>query len=413
MRFSFVHAADLHIDSPLAGLGVKDPAVAKRFAQAGRRAVDQLIRQTVETEAAFLIIAGDVFDGDWKDVTTGLYFARQLGELHRHAIPTFLIKGNHDADSVVSQTLPYPDSVRVFPSRNAETIEIASRRVVLHGRSFASRKVTDDFVATYPARRDGWLNIGILHTALDGTRGHESYAPCTVEALARFGYDYWALGHVHAGEIVCRDPWIVYPGNIQGRSVRECGAKGAVRVTVDDGRIVEVAPIVLDGARWAHERVDVSACHDDADALARIEAALARLHPEADGRPLAVRLTLCGTTAAHARLVTRREEIEASARALAFRVADDCWIERIALETCAPPVRETAEPDILDVEALIAAAAAEPQFAADLAATIETISDKLPRHLRAELATDGLALARLGALARDHLAGMLAQEAGP
>lgn len=413
MRLSFVHAADLHIDSPLAGLGVKDPAVAKRFAQAGRRAVESLVRQTVETEAAFLIIAGDIFDGDWKDVSTGLYFARMLGELHRNAIPTFMVKGNHDADSVVSQTLPYPDSVRVFASRKAESIEIAPRRVVLHGRSFASRRVPDDFVAAYPPRRDGWLNIGILHTALDGTRGHESYAPCTVEALARFGYDYWALGHVHTAEIVCRDPWIVYPGNIQGRSVRETGAKGAVRVTVDDGRVIEVTPIVLDGARWAHREVDVSASREEADVLAGIETTLARLHPEADGRPLAVRLTLCGATPVHARLVVRREEIEAQARALAFRFAEDCWIERVVLDTCAPPLRSAPEPDVLDVEALIAAAAEEPAFASDLAAAIATIADKLPRHLRAELASDAPALARLRALARDHLAGALAQDAEP
>ena len=74
MRFRFIHAADLHIDSPLASLGVKDPAVAARFARANRAAVEGLVRETIASQAAFLIIAGDVFDGDWKDVSTGLFF---------------------------------------------------------------------------------------------------------------------------------------------------------------------------------------------------------------------------------------------------------------------------------------------------------------------------------------------------
>ncbi|MCX7318183.1 MAG: metallophosphoesterase, partial [Hyphomicrobiales bacterium] len=119
MRFSFIHAADLHIDSPLAGLRLKDAAVAARFASAGRRAVDALIDETIARKAAFLIIAGDVFDGSWKDVTTGLFFVSAIGRLHREGIPTYIVKGNHDAESVVSRDLPYPESVQVFPANKA------------------------------------------------------------------------------------------------------------------------------------------------------------------------------------------------------------------------------------------------------------------------------------------------------
>src|SRR5579863_4971996 len=292
MRFRFVHAADLHIDSPLASLGVKDQAVAARFARANRAAVANLVKETIANEAAFLIIAGDIFDGDWKDVSTGLFFARALGELHRAGVPTFIVKGNHDAESVMSRSLTYPHTTFVFPAHRAQTKILEALRVALHGRSFAARAVPDDFVASYPARRAGWLNIGVLHTALDGARGHEAYAPCAVEDLRRFGYDYWALGHIHAAEIVSRDPWIVFPGNLQGRSVRETGAKGAMRVTVEDGRVVDVEPLFLDAARWAHETVDVSACSDESDTLPLIAAALGRAQEEAGGRALAVRLTL-------------------------------------------------------------------------------------------------------------------------
>ena len=403
MRFQFIHAADLHIDSPLASLGAKDAAVAATFARANRAAAEALIRETLESGAKFLVISGDIFDGDWKDVSTGLFFVRLLGELHRAGVPTFIIKGNHDAESVVSRSLKYPDSVHVFDARKAQTRAIEDLRVALHGRSFADRNVPADFVASYPARREGWLNIGLLHTSLAGASAHETYAPCTVEDLKRFGYDYWALGHIHAAEIVARDPWVVYPGNIQGRSPRETGPKGAMRVTVEDGRIAGVEPFVLDSARWAHERVDVSGALDEAGALAPIGAALARAWDAAGGRPLAARVTLTGETPAHARLVAHRERLEAEARAFGFQIGADCWVERLRIETRAPkgaPPRE--EPDALDVEALLIAAADDPEFAEIVAELRRSIAEKLPRDLQGELAADPAALA---ALARDVLLG--------
>ena len=406
MRFHFIHAADLHIDSPLASLGLKDAGVAALFARANRDAVAALVRETIEGGAKFLIIAGDVFDGDWRDVSTGLFFVRALGELHRAGVATFLIKGNHDADSVIARSLTYPDNVRQFASNKAETKTLDDLGVALHGRSFGARKVPDDFLASYPARREGWLNIGLLHTGLDGARGHATYAPCTVADLARFGYDYWALGHIHAAEIVARDPFVVYPGNLQGRSVRETGAKGAMRVTVEDGRIVDVEAIPLDGARWAHQALDVSACQDEREALPLVAAALASLHAEAGGRPLAVRLTLEGTTPAHARLLLHRETIEDEARALGFQIAGDCWVERIRIATSPPPRRVTAtnEPDALDIPGLLAAAAEDPEFAAAVAEIGGTVAEKLPRHLRDKVAAEDVgAVAERVALARDYL----------
>lgn len=412
MRFTFIHAADLHIDSPFAGLGLKDAAVAARFAAAGRKAVGALVSETIESGAAFLIIAGDIYDGDWKDVTTGLFFARELGRLHRAGIPTFLVKGNHDAESLMSRGLGYPASVHSFDSRKAETVALDDIRVALHGRSFGSRKVADDFVQSYPGRREGWLNIGILHTALDGTRGHASYAPCTPDDLHRFGYDYWALGHIHAAEIVARDPWIVFPGNLQGRSVRETGTKGAMRVTVDNGKIVSVEPVVLDAARWAHERIDVSDCDHEHGVLDLIRHRLDALHSETNGRPLAVRLTLTGETAHHAHLVAGQERIRDEARALGFQVADDCWIEKVEIATTAPPrVRARSDrDDSLDIDALLSATASDPDFEKIVNDLVSTIAGKLPHDVRASLAVDDAeAVKAIIAEAHDHLLGSLDQ----
>lgn len=405
MRFTFIHAADLHIDSPLAGLRAKNEDVARRFAEAGRKAVQALIAETIASKAAFLIIAGDIFDGDWKDITTGLFFVAAISELHRANIPVFIVKGNHDAESLMSRDLPYPDSVTVFPTR-AATVELADYRVALHGRSFPDR-LTADFVSSYPARREGWLNIGVLHTCLDGTRGHEGYAPCSLDELKRFGYDYWALGHVHAAEIISRDPWIVFPGNLQGRSVRETGPKGAMRVTVEDGRIIDVAPIMLDGARWAHPSIDVTGCADEAEVVARVIAALSELHRHGEGRAFAVRVTLVGATPLHNHLVARREVLQDELRAGALHLAADCWIEQLKIRTSLPlqPAVVGSDTSSVDVAALLAEAANDPAMAAALAELVETVSAKLPRDLQDEFSASDV----VGALAEDALA-MLAGE---
>lgn len=407
MRFSFIHAADLHIDSPLAGLRLKDAAVAERFASAGRRAVEALVAETIASKAAFLIIAGDVFDGSWKDVTTGLFFVSAIGRLHREGIPTFIVKGNHDAESVVSRELPYPDSVHVFPANKATSHPLEAYRTILHGRSFPNRHI-DEFVATYPMRHDGWLNIGVLHTSLDGRPGHVGYAPCSIDDLKRFGYDYWALGHIHAHEIVHDDPWIVFPGNLQGRSVRETGAKGAVRVTVEDGKIVEVAPLVLDGARWAHLVIDITDATNEDEVIAKVMPAIADAHREAEGRPLAIRITLDGATSLHNQLVTRHDVLEDDIRARALQFGDDCWVEQIKIKTSPPPrpvVALSAE-ESLDLGRMLDGAIDDPEFAAILADLIKTVKEKLPKDLHDDLLADDLQ-AKLADEARAMLGGAL------
>lgn len=407
MRFTFIHAADLHIDSPFAGLRLKDDEVARRFAEAGRKAVQALVEETIASKAAFLIIAGDVFDGDWKDVTTGLFFVGVLGALHRAGIPVFIVKGNHDAESLISRDLPYPDSVKVFRANAAETIALDGLRVALHGRSFPNR-LTGDFVDTYPARREGWLNIGVLHTSLDGTRGHEGYAPCSIDDLRRFGYDYWALGHVHGAEIVAREPWIVFPGNLQGRNVRETGAKGAMRVTVEDGRIVEVTPLALDRARWAHLTIDVAAAADEKQLLDLVFADLSDAHASGEGRALAVRVTLTGGTALHDALVARREFLRDELRAAALHLAADCWVEQLKVKTSPlpQPAMAVADAERVDVAALLGEAVQDPAFAAALAELVETVKAKLPRDLQDEFAASDM-VAALADDARATLAGEL------
>ncbi len=158
MRFTFIHAADLHLGSPLTGLSMRDETVAKRFAAASREAFTALVTQAIEQDVAFVLIAGDVYDGDWKDTSIGLFFNREVARLDRAGIPVLLIKGNHDAESEVTKAISLPNNVREFSSRKAETHFLEEWKVAVHGRSFSDRVVTENMALTYPPPEPGWFS---------------------------------------------------------------------------------------------------------------------------------------------------------------------------------------------------------------------------------------------------------------
>ena len=238
--FRFLHAADIHLDSPLIGLANVEGRVAERIRTAPRAAFEALVERAIEDDVDFLVIAGDLYDGTWRDYKTGLFFAEQMGRLNQARIPVYVLHGNHDAESQITKPLVLPDNVSVFGTRKAETFRIDELNVALHGQSFREKAVIDNLVPDYPAPVDGAFNIGVLHTALGGMGDHANYAPCSVPELVAKGYDYWALGHVHQGQVLNERPHVVFPGNLQGRHVRETGPKGACLVTVDELSLIHI-----------------------------------------------------------------------------------------------------------------------------------------------------------------------------
>ncbi len=328
--FQFLHAADLHLDSPMRGLDADAPA--ERIRTATRQALRNLVELALERQVGFVLLAGDLYDGDWKDWRTGHFLVEQIARLARASIPVIAISGNHDAEQVLTRQLPFPGTL--LPSRAAATVRLPELGVAVHGRSFATRAVTENLALDYPARLDGWFNIGLLHTAC-GSEAHDNYAPCTPADLAARGYDYWALGHVHARWQVSRDPWILFPGNLQGRHVKEAGAKGAELVQVADGKVIGSTAEALDVVRWLRLGVDVSGAPDVAAVLARVGVLLGPAVLEAEGRLLAVRVTLEGACPAHAALARdpagTRERVRAAAAEIAG--ADALWIEDVRLRT--------------------------------------------------------------------------------
>ncbi|MCJ2132532.1 DNA repair exonuclease [Methylobacterium sp. J-026] len=386
--FSFIHAADLHLGSPLSGLATRDADLARRLAAAGRQAFEDLVTQAIDRSVAFLVVAGDVYDGDWADNTIGLFFARQVARLDRAGIPTILVRGNHDAESVITRAITLPPSVHVFPANRAGTHRIEALRVALHGRSFQSRAVEENLSLTYPAAVPGWFNLGIIHTSCTGHAAHETYAPCSIADLAARGYEYWALGHIHDYAELSRDPWIVFPGNLQGRSIRECGAKGAVLVEVADGRVTGLTRLALDRARFEQVTVDLAGSSDPRAAIEAVEAALRPLADLAATRLVLVRIHLSGTTKAHDALAADRDSVTAEIQAAAHRLHEDLWLERLKIETRRP--RAPAEPSgaAIDPAALLADLDRDPEFRSRAKAALAEIGGRLPSTVAAEADLD-------------------------
>lgn len=330
----FIHAADVHLDSPLRGLERYEGAPVDEIRSATRRAFDNLIDLAIEEDVACVLLAGDLYDGDWKDYNTGLYFIERMRQLDAAGIHIFIVAGNHDAASQITKQLRLPGNVTLFSTSKPETVVLEELGLAVHGQGFARREVTEDLSSAYPQADPHLFNIGLLHTCLDGKPGHEPYAPCTVDGLRSKGYHYWALGHVHNREVISQDPWIVFPGNIQGRHARETGPKGCTLVTVTDGEVSAVEHRDLDVLRWARCVVDVTDSDSLDEIYAQVRNALQQVLDDADERPVAARLVLQGSSPVHSSLHSDSLHWIQEYRALASGLGGaGMWLEKVAIET--------------------------------------------------------------------------------
>jgi DNA repair exonuclease SbcCD nuclease subunit len=379
-----IHAADIHLDSPLRGLDRYDGAPSGDLRVATRRAFTNLIDYCLEEKADALLLAGDVYDGDWQDFNTGLFFVKQLARLREAGIPVYAVLGNHDAASTITRRLKLPDNVTLLSHKAPETTINEHLGLAVHGQSFAKRDVTEDLAAAYPATVPGLLNVGLLHTALTGRVEHVPYAPTTQDRLASKGYGYWALGHVHRAEVVSKSPWIVFPGNLQGRSVRETGEKGFVVVSAEGSDVTGVEKVPCDVARWHDLTVDVASTRSADDVPVLVQHALEAAVAASGNRLVAARVRLTGRGAIHSTLVRDLRSVEANVRAAASDVSGDVWVEKVVVQTLPEvdleKVRE--RPDALGhVARSIHGASEDPEALKALTAELRPLLDKLPPGL--------------------------------
>ena len=388
--FRFLHTADIHLDSPLLGLVRQEGTAAERIRNATREAFEGLIERAVEEQVSFLVIAGDLYDGNWRDYKTGLYFVRQMGRLREAGIPVYLLYGNHDAESQITRRLTLPDNVHVFGTRQPESFRIDDLDVVLHGQSYRRRDVSENLAQSYPQPVVGAFNIGVLHTGLGGMGGHANYAPCSLDDLINKGYDYWALGHVHRAQVLHEQPRIVFPGNLQGRHVREDGAKGAYLVAVENNQVAQTLSVHTDVVRWAvlHVSLDKASSVDDAVERMRgtIEDAVSSI---ADGRLLACRIELRGRTEAHGPLLAAEARLLAEARACAQGIGDDAaWVEKVVVATdpiAGPAALAEREDALGELQLMLGKASADDALVEQLKRDVGELTRRLPHELRAEV----------------------------
>ena len=302
MAFRFLHAADLHLDTPFEGLSRVEPELARRLVDASLEALDRLVEAALREQVRFVVIAGDVYDGADRGIRAQLKLLDATKRLSGAGIDTFLAHGNHDpVEEGWSAVQSWPERVQTFPSDAMRTFVLdapGGERVTVTGISYARRDVSENLALRFPPPEGEGFHVAVLHANVGQASEHAAYSPCTVDDLAGTGHHYWALGHVHKRQILREHgPCIAYPGNLQGRSFKpsEHGPKGALLVEVAGARVtsafLDLAPV-----RFDELVVDARECEDlgaVADALMASAGAL-----ETGGRRVLVRATVTGATPA-------------------------------------------------------------------------------------------------------------------
>jgi DNA repair protein SbcD/Mre11 len=256
--YRFIHAADIHLDSPLLSLALRSPELAELIGNATRRAFVNVVDLCLAEGVDGLILAGDLYDGEQTSMKTARFLAEQIRRLDEAGIKVFIIRGNHDALSKITKELTFPEGVKVFGGK-ADTVTFdhaGGLAIAIHGMSFAQPHAPESLLGKYKAPVEGAVNIGLMHTSLGGAPGHDPYAPCSIADLGASGVRYWALGHIHKRALTDGNCVVVMPGMPQGRDVGEAGAKSVTLVTISDDQSIRLEERFTCVAQF--ERVDVN-----------------------------------------------------------------------------------------------------------------------------------------------------------
>jgi len=299
----FLHAADLHLDSPFVGLRASAPeSVRDRLMSATFEAYDALVALAIEERVDAVLIAGDVYDAADRSLRAQLAFVRGLERLSAAGIRSFVCHGNHDPLDGWDARLPLPPLAHRF-GKEVEAVPLdlqGPSRATVYGVSYPTRKVLTNLVPRFSRNDDSTFAIGLLHANVGANPGHEPYSPCTIDDLTRTGMDYWALGHVHTrATLRASNPTVVYPGNTQGRQPNETGPRGAVLVDVDPAGGCTVGFRPLDAVRWEQFDLPLDGAEDLSQVLQLAHRRIGEALDAADGRSLVFRLNLTGRSSLH------------------------------------------------------------------------------------------------------------------
>jgi DNA repair protein SbcD/Mre11 len=414
--FRFIHTADIHLDSPLKSLALRDPALAELVGDATRQAFTRIIDLALEEAVDALLIAGDLYDGDQTSMKTARFIGEQLKRLSDAGIRAFIIRGNHDHLARITRELTFPGGVTAFGGRaGIETIERAGRTpIAIHGLSFTSAEAPESLLPKYGRPVPDAVNIGLMHTSLGGSAGHSVYAPCSLADLQASGFRYWALGHIHKRSVFAGDVTVVMPGMPQGRDINEAGAKSITLVTLADDGAMTLEERIVGSAVFARAEVDLTGVDEWREAVRSAGRVLAETRKASAAPHLVARLALAGVTPLGWRL---RRDLDLMRLEIERDIvgAGGLWLEKLevalregeGLQHSSGPLAELAgiaSADVLTSDGFRMASAA---FAEDF------VRNHLPRELRGLLGGDDAeTAAAVSALAEEGIADVLARLSG-
>lgn len=396
MPFRFVHTADIHLDSPLRSLSLRNPDLAGLIGDSTRQALIGIVDLCLEEQVDALIIAGDLYDGDQTSMKTARFLATQLARLSQAGIAVYKIRGNHDALSRITQELVLPEGVKVF-GRQAEMVmhQADGLDIAIHGLSFAKPQAPESLLPKYSAPDASAVNIGIMHTSVGGAPGHDHYAPTSAAELHKSGFDYWALGHIHQRREHKGPKTVIMPGMPQGRDINEAGEKTVSLVTIADDRSINVEERLTSVAQFERVTVDLGSIEDWRTAMNTIASELEKIRDRVRSAHLVARLQLVGSTSLGWKLLRDRDLLLAEVEQRAEGVGR-AWIEKIEIGTQAPkansvsmaadPVTELGllmERDIMPA----------PGTRKDVQQMVEDLRNELPAEIRGFAGDDEAGLA--------------------
>ncbi|RRH73821.1 metallophosphoesterase family protein [Falsigemmobacter faecalis] len=385
MAFRFIHTADLHLDAPLKAIALRDPDLAQQVGVASRLALSRIIDLCLEERVAFLLIAGDLWDGTYSSTRTPRFLKQELMRLNEAGIGCYIIRGNHDALARQTGELDLPARTHLFGAR-ATTAEFdcGGQQVAIHGLSFREAHAPESLLPRYPAPKPGAFNIGLMHTSLNGSPGHDNYAPCSLADLDGHGFDYWALGHIHRRSEHRGRATIVMPGIPQGRDIGEAGAASVTLVHVADDLSVTLEERSVACLRFDRVEVDCSGLEDWSALLSALETAIRSAADRSrEEDHLVIRPVLRGATPLAWRISRDLDRLSEEARAMA--AVAGIWIDRLELRTADPQAAPEAAGSHLPAELVQTVLTELPRDAALLAALSSAAQDllkDLPSDLR-------------------------------
>lgn len=384
--FRFVHTADLHLDSPLKSLALRDPELAAIVGNATRQALVRIVDLCIDEHVDALLIAGDLYDGDQTSMKTALFLAEQFARLDAAGIRTFAIRGNHDNLSRITRELVLPESVTVFDGR-ARTVMLTrgdgEPQVAVHGLSFTDAQAPESLLPKYKQPVAGAINIGLMHTSLGGAPGHDPYAPCAVADLDAHGFAYWALGHIHRRAEHRGAATIVMPGMPQGRDINEDGPKTVSLVEIAENGAVTIEERNTAVAQFHRLEVDATATEDWPDLVRRAERALADVRARIRADHGVLRVAVTGSTSLAWR-VRRDADLLKTQLQLQGAQVGRLWIESLDVLCSSPRASAGDGTPVGELHALLTERILPSEgFVEEARATAAQLMAQLPPECRA------------------------------